>query len=87
MAAAFPFAVPSAVPQDLQLIQDIVGQIPPPTAKNPSDYSTYSDHDHGTDSETDSEQEVEADILGGAEAKAAPVTDRCAALFSVFSLS
>lgn len=87
MAAAFSFAVPSAVPQDLQLIQDIVGQVPPPSAKKPPDHSAYSDHDHGTDSETDSEQEVEADILGGAEAKAALVADRCATLFSVFSLT
>ncbi|KAI0654489.1 Gar1/Naf1 RNA binding region-domain-containing protein [Cubamyces menziesii] len=64
MAAAFSFAVPSAIPQDLQLIQEIIGDIPPPSSSKISEAEHYSDHDHGTDSETDSEKEVEADILG-----------------------
>ena len=64
MAAAFSFAVPSTIPQDLQLIQEIIGDIPPPSSSKISEAEHYSDHDHGTDSETDSEKEVEADILG-----------------------
>ncbi|KAL7285083.1 hypothetical protein ACG7TL_000175 [Trametes sanguinea] len=67
MAAAFSFAVPSAIPQDLQLIQELIGDIPLPTASAAKADEAYSDHDHGTDSDTDSEKEVEADILGGLE--------------------
>ena len=63
MASAYPFAVPSAIPQDLQLIQDLIGVIPVPSTSNLSESSTRSDPDHGTDSDTDSEQEVEAGIL------------------------
>ena len=64
MAATFSFSVPSAIPQDLQLIHDIVGPTPVASSSKIHDDTTYSDHDHGTDSDTDSEQEVEADILG-----------------------
>ncbi|KAI0640066.1 Gar1/Naf1 RNA binding region-domain-containing protein [Trametes polyzona] len=68
MAAAFSFAVPSAIPQDLQLIQDLIGDIPvPATSKAVVEEPVYSDHDHGTDSDTDSEKEVEADILCGVD--------------------
>ncbi|KAI0354589.1 NAF1-domain-containing protein [Trametes cingulata] len=67
MAAAFSFAVPSAIPQDLQLIQDLIGDIPVPPSSKVIEEPAYSDHDHGTDSDTDSEKEVEADILGGVE--------------------
>ena len=67
MAAAFPFAVPSAIPQDLQLIQDIVGDIPIPSKGKAIQEHIHSDHEHGTDSDADSEQEVEADILGAIE--------------------
>ncbi|KAI8990702.1 Gar1/Naf1 RNA binding region-domain-containing protein [Trametes punicea] len=67
MSAAFSFAVPSAIAQDIQLIQEIVGDLPPPPPRKASQQNVYSDrdHDHGTDSDTDSEREVEADILGG----------------------
>ncbi|KAI0778972.1 Gar1/Naf1 RNA binding region-domain-containing protein [Trametes elegans] len=67
MAAAFSFAVPSAIPQDLQFIHDIVGDTPAPLLSKAVEEQAHSDHDHGTDSDTDSEKEVEADILGGAE--------------------
>ncbi|KAH9849222.1 Gar1/Naf1 RNA binding region-domain-containing protein [Lenzites betulinus] len=64
MAAAFSFALPSVIPQDLQLIQDLVGEIPEPSTSKIIETPVDSDHDHGTDSDTDSEKEVEADILG-----------------------
>ncbi|CDO73451.1 hypothetical protein BN946_scf185013.g86 [Trametes cinnabarina] len=65
MAAPLSFTVPSAIPQDLQLIQEIIGDIPIPSSSTEKVDEAYSDHDHGTDSGTDSEKEVEADILGG----------------------
>ena len=64
MATAYPFVVPSLLPQDLQIIQDIVGQLPPDPVAQKVVEPALSDHDHGTDSETDSEQEVEDGILG-----------------------
>ncbi|EIW64159.1 NAF1-domain-containing protein [Trametes versicolor FP-101664 SS1] len=68
MAAPFSFALPSVVPQDLQLIQDIIGVVPDPVPSKTAEPPTAdSDHEHGTDSDTDSEKEVEADILGGVE--------------------
>lgn len=68
MAAPFSFALPAVVPQDLQLIQDIIGAVPGPAPSKPAELSTADpDHEHGTDSDTDSEKEVEADILGGVE--------------------
>ncbi|KAI0800545.1 Gar1/Naf1 RNA binding region-domain-containing protein [Fomes fomentarius] len=66
MSAAFSFPIPSSVPQDLQLIQDIVGELPPPPTNKLSE-KVHSDNEHGTDSDTDSEEEVEAGILGDAE--------------------
>ncbi len=63
MDSAYSFAIPSAVPQDLLLIRDIIGDIPVPSTAKLSEASTHSDPDHGTDSDTDSEQEVEAGIL------------------------
>ncbi len=68
MAAPFSFALPSVVPQDLQIIQEIIGVVPSPAPiKSLEASAAYSDHEHGTDSDTDSEQEVEADILAGVE--------------------
>ncbi|KAI0652502.1 Gar1/Naf1 RNA binding region-domain-containing protein [Trametes meyenii] len=67
MSRILPFIVPSAVPQDLQLIQDIIGDIKVPASSEPHSKNIGEDHDHGTDSDTDSEKEVEADILGDAE--------------------
>ena len=75
------FAVPSVVPQDLQLIQDILGDIPsassPQKAKQLPQEHPYSDEEHGTDSDTDSEKEVEAGIL------AEVVEERCSVLLSL----
>ncbi|KAI0673779.1 Gar1/Naf1 RNA binding region-domain-containing protein [Trametes maxima] len=67
MSRTLPFPVPSAVPQDLQLIQGIIGDIRSPPSSESHQKSIGEDHDHGTDSDTDSEKEVEADILGDAE--------------------
>ena len=63
MSGSFPFVVPSIIPQDLQLIHDIIGPIPVASSSKLSEDSHFSDHEHGTDSDTDSEQVVEADIL------------------------
>lgn len=67
------FKVPSAVPQDLQLIQDIIGVLPVPPApvhKTPSPQPSSAPQDDNIDSsdgesDADSEKEVEADILTG----------------------
>ncbi|KAI0828857.1 Gar1/Naf1 RNA binding region-domain-containing protein [Trametes gibbosa] len=67
MAAVFPFALPSVIPQDLQLIHELVGDIPVQVTSKIVEPAVDSDHDHGTDSDTDSEKEVEADILGGVD--------------------
>ncbi len=71
MATAFSFAVPTTISQDLQLIQDILGDLPlvhiPQKAQQSLQEHTSSDDEHGTDSDTDSEKEVEADILGDVE--------------------
>ncbi|PIL31357.1 hypothetical protein GSI_06056 [Ganoderma sinense ZZ0214-1] len=71
MATDFSFAVPSSIPQDLQLIQDILGDLPSthisPKVQQPLQEHASSDDEHGTDSDTDSEKEVEADILGHVE--------------------
>ena len=68
------FKVPSILPQDLQLIQDIVGEIPaptpPPRASKPAspiplvprEEDAIESSDEGGN---DSEREVEADILAG----------------------
>lgn len=70
MATEFSFAVPSSIPQDLQLIQDILGDLPSshiaPKVQQSLREQNFDD-EHGTDSDTDSEKEVEADILGDVE--------------------
>ena len=73
MASQFSFAVPSAIPQDLQLIQDILGDIVlshslPKVQQQSQDSTSAADDEHGTDSDTESEKEVEANILGEDEA-------------------
>lgn len=68
------FKVPSLLPQDLQLIQDLVGEIPPPTpplrlSKSASPVPLVPREEDSIDSsdesDNDSEREVEADILAG----------------------
>ena len=67
------FKVPFYLPQDLALIQDIVGEIPAPTPSRSSKSSSplplrpVADDsiDSSDESDTDSEKEVEADILAG----------------------
>ena len=64
------FKVPSIIPQDLQLIQDIVGDVPiPSTSKAPALPSEVQIHEavDDSDSDADSEQEVEAGILAGVD--------------------
>lgn len=64
------FKVPSLIPQDLQLIQDIVGELPAPSHRitsppKPSEHQDESDSILSSDNEdASSEKEVEADILG-----------------------
>lgn len=64
------FKVPSMIPQDLQIIQDIVGELPLPPVKNatlepsPQDNADDSLDSSDNGSDADSEEEVEADILG-----------------------
>lgn len=64
----FDFKVPSTVPQDLLLIQDLIGTIPPLTlsAKHVPDDSS-DDSIASTDGEVESEDEVEADLAPGDE--------------------
>ncbi|KAK7695069.1 hypothetical protein QCA50_002259 [Cerrena zonata] len=63
------FKIPSDVPQDLQLIQDIIGDLPvSPVHKTPSPQPPPASHHEDIDSsddDADSEKEVEADILSG----------------------
>lgn len=63
------FKIPSSVPQDLQLIHEIIGEISiPPVQKSasPQPTSVVFDEDiNSSDSDIDSEREVEANILGG----------------------
>ena len=64
------FKIPSGVPQDLQLIQDLIGDLVPTPSLNKPAASVappqkLGGDDGGSDSDADSEQEVEADILGG----------------------
>ena len=63
--------MPSTIPQDLQIIQDLIGEVPPPAAtKAASPQLTSPTHiDDSVDSsdnesDIDSEREVEANILG-----------------------
>ena len=63
------FRVPSSIPQDLQLIQDLIGDLVPiPSSAKPvilaQTLQKSDDGGEGSDSDADSEQEVEADILG-----------------------
>lgn len=64
------FKIPSGVPQDLQLIQDLIGDLVPiPSLSKPATSvappQKLEADDGGSDSDADSEQEVEADILRG----------------------
>jgi H/ACA ribonucleoprotein complex non-core subunit NAF1 len=63
----FQFKVPETIPQDILLIRDIVGDIPPPQANFPRDIresiDSSDDSIASTSSEIDSEDEVEADLL------------------------
>lgn len=64
----FDFKVPSTVPQDLLLIQDLIGIIPPLTvsAKHvPDSLDSSDDSIASTDGEVESEDEVEADLAPG----------------------
>lgn len=59
------FKVPSTVPQDLLLIQDLIGTIPPvPVAEKcvPDSLDSSDDSIASTDSEVESEDEVEAGL-------------------------
>ncbi|GJE89576.1 Gar1 and Med15 domain-containing protein [Phanerochaete sordida] len=65
------FKVPSAIPQDLQIIQDLIGELSPlpeskPAAAEPvlRDNIDASVASSGDDSDADSEREVEENILG-----------------------
>ncbi|KIJ66237.1 hypothetical protein HYDPIDRAFT_26605 [Hydnomerulius pinastri MD-312] len=62
----FQFKIPSSIPQDLLLIQDLVGT-PPPRSVTPKCHEDPSDSSDdsiaSTDNEVDSEDEVEADLL------------------------
>ena len=65
------FRVPSTIPQDLQIIQNIIGELPPPPAVKTAaaehllqDIADDSLDSSDNESNADSEREVEADILG-----------------------
>ena len=65
------FKVPSAIPQDLQIIQDLIGDLPPPPVSKlaapepaPQNHTDRSVDSSGAESDTDSEREVEENILG-----------------------
>lgn len=72
----FQFKVPESVPQDILLIQEIVGVIPPPKAdvwKNVHKSTDSSDDSiASSSSEIDSEDEVEADLMVPEEESANP---------------
>ncbi|KZT08717.1 NAF1-domain-containing protein [Laetiporus sulphureus 93-53] len=71
MASSPTFKVPSAVPQDLQFIHNIIGDIIEPSLPKPLAISRQVSRDDDTDSvadiDTDSEREVEEIILRGVE--------------------
>ncbi|KAI0078859.1 NAF1-domain-containing protein, partial [Panus rudis PR-1116 ss-1] len=65
------FKMPSVVPQDLQLIQEMIGDTPiVPQRKTPEPIHIPDDDIESSDSDTDSEREVEANIFTGAEGEA-----------------
>jgi len=62
----FDFKVPSTIPQDLLLIQDLIGTLPPLTAAAkhvPDTLDSSDDSIASTDGEAESEDEVEADLV------------------------
>ena len=70
------FKVPSLIPQDLQIIQDLIGELPPPPAPKsatpetrPQKPSEDSVDSSDNESDTDSEREVEDDILGDVDSE------------------
>lgn len=68
----FDFKVPSTIPQDLLLIQDLIGD-PPPTAVAEHRPDSSDDDIASTDGEVESEDEVEADLAPGDEESVASV--------------
>ncbi|KAG1845973.1 Gar1/Naf1 RNA binding region-domain-containing protein [Suillus tomentosus] len=72
----FQFKVPESVPQDILLIQEIVGVIPPPKADVWKDVHKSTDLSDdsiaSSSSEIDSEDEVEADLMVPEEESANP---------------
>ncbi|KAI0962183.1 hypothetical protein AcV7_001082 [Taiwanofungus camphoratus] len=66
MTSGYPFKIPSIVLQDLQLIHNLIGEEPiPPLSTTPA--IPDADHDDDSIASSDSEREVEADILTGLE--------------------
>lgn len=73
MEGGIAFKAPSNVPQDLLLIQDLIGDlVPEPSLSKPPTEATQTqkigapkDDDNDSGSDADSEKEVEADILVG----------------------
>lgn len=66
------FKIPLSIPQDLKLIQDIIGEIPTPPLRSTESAGPILLHPTGDDpidssdeSDADSEREVEANILAG----------------------
>ncbi|KAI0695625.1 Gar1/Naf1 RNA binding region-domain-containing protein [Cytidiella melzeri] len=68
------FRLPSLIPQDLQLIQDLVGDLPQPPSKG-LDTQREDDSILSSDEEDDarSEKEVEANIFGAVDNEEGPV--------------
>lgn len=72
------FKAPSNVPQDLQIIQDLIGDLiyipssskPPTQAAEIQNVGKTLMADRDSDSDADSEREVEADILVGLDDEA-----------------
>ncbi|CCL98128.1 uncharacterized protein FIBRA_00122 [Fibroporia radiculosa] len=65
---ASTFKLPSIIPQDLQLIHNLVGEIASPPSRSQPPPSTQQDDDiQSSDDDSDSEREVEAGILKGLE--------------------
>lgn len=71
IGAKMDFKVPSTIPQDLQIIQDLIGELPPPPANKvatpePALHNHIDGSVESSDaaSDVDSEREVEENILG-----------------------